>query len=700
MKDNLSRLPPDLRTLYTSKGVLFRNDQRLRTFSLNILYTNAEELINTAEKLHDPDVGAFLFGDRDQEASTQAHREFKRHLHNFVAAAMTVVEHNRVMLRERYKDQEILSEITQKIAQTVGTSTTCKFVQDLRNYMVHKGLPNSSMHQSFTNNGDDTFRLEVGIKLPTADLLDYNWKSGAKKYIESCGEYVEILKLVNDYLEEIKEFNDWLENTLENHHKEDLIEAQKLIDAQESSPSSHETVAPTDEASPAPESSIKEVVDLAANAISSKIKKINMPEAQAEPFKSERIAAAIFDDGGLQNIIISGTDDVGEDVIVFIRNTQGHYGLPHKELSALDDIFQSLKNEEWADQKFAQDFVTTAFIDWARSTWSNQDETSFYEHLKSSAASEVKDFDVYYPIANLEIETAFEFGPVIVSPMTEDIFDSIEESIALPPGKDYDNFKKRISHLRKNFQGLASIRLAISAHPSIIQTRGYSIASEAVDILRFFAPRAPYANSRCPISLKGAEHIPTENIIAIAKNSLFNYEGVREEIGEYWKLSEASLMKLIERGLGEASTLIMPQKLSDFSAHIKSAIKLFSRGCTALSPADRLRYTLSSAEEIFLRNSFEHAESLVPRRVSNIINVEPSQRAQIKDHIAKAYFLKNSQQESYSPREKAALLECTRAIHHAIMLALLNLSSFTHKSNFIGTLESLSRKTPRLGEIE
>ena len=80
---------------------------------------------------------------------------------------------------------------------------------------------------------------------------------------------------------------------------------------------------------------------------------------------------------------------------------------------------------------------------------------------------------------------------------------------------------------------------------------------------------------------KGAEHIPTENILALTKNSIFNYEGIREKIGEYWSLSESGIPVLIERGLTNASLMITPQKLTEFARCTKFAIQLYNRDRTA-----------------------------------------------------------------------------------------------------------------------
>jgi hypothetical protein len=132
----------NLKAIHDSRGMRFLNEQQMRTFSTNILRMNGTELLTATAKLHDEEIGLSLMSVKNKDASHQAHREVKRHLHNFVTSAMTLVDHTRVMLTELYEGEEIHAKIISKIRSTVGNSPTCKFVQDMRNYMVHKGLPN------------------------------------------------------------------------------------------------------------------------------------------------------------------------------------------------------------------------------------------------------------------------------------------------------------------------------------------------------------------------------------------------------------------------------------------------------------------------------------------------------------------------------------------------------------------------------
>ena len=102
---------------------------------------NAQELIEITNRVNDPDEGLRLMSQDNREAGDQTHREVSRRVHNFVAAALTLVEHTRVFMRKHYANTSVLARFEGKISAELDNEPVVKFVQNLRNFMLHKGLP-------------------------------------------------------------------------------------------------------------------------------------------------------------------------------------------------------------------------------------------------------------------------------------------------------------------------------------------------------------------------------------------------------------------------------------------------------------------------------------------------------------------------------------------------------------------------------
>ena len=173
-----------------SAGMRFINRSHNRTFTLNIFEMNALELMESTRRIRDPDQGIFLMSQNNKNESNQFHREINRHIHNFVASAKTLVDHTRVFMEENYRESSILLIYSEKVKSVFADDPVSKFVHDLRNYMLHRGLPNSQMFLNFINDpekGDST--LTTGVRIPTESLLEWSsWTAPARDYISSFSE--------------------------------------------------------------------------------------------------------------------------------------------------------------------------------------------------------------------------------------------------------------------------------------------------------------------------------------------------------------------------------------------------------------------------------------------------------------------------------------------------------------------------------
>ncbi|PHS31014.1 MAG: hypothetical protein COA95_07505 [Methylophaga sp.] len=56
---------------------------------------------------------------------------------DFLASAKTLIEHTRIFMDKYYSDSPIHQAYSQKIKDDLANDEPCRFVQDLRNYMLH-----------------------------------------------------------------------------------------------------------------------------------------------------------------------------------------------------------------------------------------------------------------------------------------------------------------------------------------------------------------------------------------------------------------------------------------------------------------------------------------------------------------------------------------------------------------------------------
>ena len=100
--------------------------------------------------------------DRFQDQTTQR-------LHNYAAATMTLVDHPRRLLRDR--NDHISQEFGVRLATTLDNPEV-PFIQDLRNFMLHRSLPQLMHSLSMTNVNTPEAQMDSQVQLSTDELLE------------------------------------------------------------------------------------------------------------------------------------------------------------------------------------------------------------------------------------------------------------------------------------------------------------------------------------------------------------------------------------------------------------------------------------------------------------------------------------------------------------------------------------------------
>ncbi len=118
-------------------------DRLFLTF--NIFSGNYLELKKACEIVENPDIGLKLMSEPMKGAGVQAHMEVMRLFHNFLASAKSLVDHTRAFVDDHYAGTAFKQGYDQKVQAELASDPLIKFIQDLRNHMLHRGLPSGSM---------------------------------------------------------------------------------------------------------------------------------------------------------------------------------------------------------------------------------------------------------------------------------------------------------------------------------------------------------------------------------------------------------------------------------------------------------------------------------------------------------------------------------------------------------------------------
>lgn len=148
-----------------------------------------------------------------------------RLFHNFLAAAMTLVDHCRILIRDFYaaeKYAEFVAEYDLRKTEYFVQNPLHQFIQKLRNYSLHKALPIVGSTINLSN-------LTGNLIVRYSSLRDdFQWGPYAGIFLEDKGETGELEELVTEYHNLVIEFYDWFYGRQMEVHAEEIAELNAL----------------------------------------------------------------------------------------------------------------------------------------------------------------------------------------------------------------------------------------------------------------------------------------------------------------------------------------------------------------------------------------------------------------------------------------------------------------------------------------
>jgi hypothetical protein len=190
---------------------------------------NYRELKEILDFIHDSKKSLSLFGTESADKMHAVQLEVVRLFHNFVASAITLVEHTRILVHDNGVKEECRTEYKEKVAAEFGNDPLCGFVQDLRNYFFHRGNPLTGMELSFTRNPNS---LDTRVFLDVKQMSEWKkWRSRSKiflNFLNTVKDKLTLLEVIEAYTSKVRGFHTWFIEWFAERHKSELAEHESL----------------------------------------------------------------------------------------------------------------------------------------------------------------------------------------------------------------------------------------------------------------------------------------------------------------------------------------------------------------------------------------------------------------------------------------------------------------------------------------
>lgn len=150
--------------------------------------------------------------ERGQQLVLDTTIEFTRLLHNFLASAKMLVDVTRRWVRQQFTNSTFLSEYNTEIKNRFANNVQAQFLEDLRNFTLHRTLPISVPELRMHEIDEHTLKSSLSIVLRKDFLLEWDgWSELGNIQIQMAFEGdVDILSICNQYFDNVTEFTQWL----------------------------------------------------------------------------------------------------------------------------------------------------------------------------------------------------------------------------------------------------------------------------------------------------------------------------------------------------------------------------------------------------------------------------------------------------------------------------------------------------------
>jgi hypothetical protein len=185
-----------------------------------VFQRNYEELLTFLDYVCAPSV-AFSYSRVDQKwLWHDGMNEIERLLHNFVAAALSLVDHTRVLYHQLYKPDGHLAEYQDKVSADFAEDPLTQFVIKLRQMAQHYRLPSLENHTKMTDIKNGLVgSVRIQLRLKVDDLRKFDgWNVPAKKFLDSAGLHIDLRSLIVAYHAHVRAFYEWFDQRQKEMH--------------------------------------------------------------------------------------------------------------------------------------------------------------------------------------------------------------------------------------------------------------------------------------------------------------------------------------------------------------------------------------------------------------------------------------------------------------------------------------------------
>lgn len=192
--------------------------------SISLFGGNYQQLKEQIEFFEDAQKSLHLDQAGNYQEKLYFQSEIMRLLHNYVASALSLIDHSRIHYRKLYENG-IFPEYQQRVDRVFDKDPLANFVKGLRQYFQHYGLPGMYFQTSWRKDHPTFIRT---IHLRNEELKEFDWKAKAREYLEAQTTDINLTDLIDAYQSKVADFYEWFQLMQEELHATEIAKVDEM----------------------------------------------------------------------------------------------------------------------------------------------------------------------------------------------------------------------------------------------------------------------------------------------------------------------------------------------------------------------------------------------------------------------------------------------------------------------------------------
>lgn len=193
--------------------------------STYVFEKNFRVLLEALDRFEEIAVSPSLWAEHDRSHLHNLMMEVMRHVHNFLSGAVMVVNHMRRLVRRAKLLGRIRADYEAETQARFAEHGLSQFVQGLRSYMVHRGIPPHAATHTISRDRAP----ESSLVLDKTGLLAWKkWNKAAGAFLSAQPDQISLRGVLLAYHEHVTSFHEWFGSRVDDEIRADLEGLRRL----------------------------------------------------------------------------------------------------------------------------------------------------------------------------------------------------------------------------------------------------------------------------------------------------------------------------------------------------------------------------------------------------------------------------------------------------------------------------------------